>query len=152
MRILAGLILGLVLAGPVLAGTELVLEDGRVLQGVDVRRDGDLYLLEQESGGVLPIPVELVREVRLKQDRPKPDPRTGITYREPETLAGSSKRPQGVVPGEPEVLAGRENKTPTRSEQLGALGSPSKFSKGIIDPSWTPSSDWKRQSMPWRSS
>jgi hypothetical protein len=140
---LTGLILGLVLAAPLFAGTKLVLQDGQVLEGTDVRRDGGLYLLEQESGAVMTIPVELVKEVQLEQDAPKFDPRTGITsHTKPETLAGSSTRPAGVVVGQPQTLAGQEVRAPSRSEQLSALGPPSEFAKDIIDPTWHPTSDW----------
>ena len=142
MRILAALILGLFLAGHVLAGAALVLNDGRVLKGVDVRRDGGNYLLEQESGGVISLPIELVREVRLSTP-PAPDPRTGLTYREgSQTLAGTSERPGGVVVGKGQTIAGDQHRIPTPAEQTAVLGPPSKFSKDIVDNSWTPTSDW----------
>lgn len=142
MRIPAALILGLLIAGPLLADATLVLNDGRTVQGVDVRREGGNYLLEQENGGFVTLPIELVREVRLSTP-PPPDPRTGLTYREgSETLAGTSERPGGVVVGKGQVIAGDENPIPTRAEQTAVLGPPSKFAKSIVDNEWTPTSDW----------
>jgi len=141
-RNLAALILSLLVGGPLFAGASLVLEDGRVVEGIDVRREGGLYLLEQEDGSVLTLPIELVREVRLSTP-PAPDPRTGLTYREgSQTLAGSSERPAGVVVGQGQVVAGGEVRVPSTAEQLGVLGPPSKFADSIVDNEWTPSSDW----------
>jgi len=105
-----------------LAGAELVLEDGQVLQGVDVRRDGELYVIELESGGTLAIPIELVKEVRLGKSPPAGP--TGIRHGDPETLAGEPVKPQRT------------------SEQLAVLGEPSEFRPNLIDPTWQPSSDW----------
>jgi hypothetical protein len=141
LRLLA-FISSLLLAGPLLAGAALVLEDGNVLQGEDVRREGGLYLLEQEDGNVVSIPLELVREVRLTTP-PAPDPRTGLSYREgSETLAGTTERPAGVRVGKGQTVAGDEPRVPTRAEQTAVLGPPSKFSRDIVDHAWTPSSDW----------
>ena len=142
MRQLSALMLSLVLASPLLAGTALVLNDGQVLEGVDIRREGGLYLLEQESGNVISIPIELVREVQLAT-APAPDPATGLTYREGSaTLAGSSKKPAGVIVGKGQTIAGGEVRPPTTAEQTSVLGPPSKFAKSIVDNQWTPSSDW----------
>jgi len=163
LRILVALILSLLVGGPLFADASLVLEDGRVVEGIDVRREGGLYLLEQEDGSVLSLPIELVREVRLSTP-PAPDPRSGLTYREgSETLAGSSERPAGVVVGKGQVLAGEEVRVPTPAEQTAVLGpldnewtpssdwdmdpennnfNPSTWSKSIIDNEWEPTSDW----------
>jgi hypothetical protein len=142
-KLLVAAVANLLGVAPLLAGAALVLNDGQVIEGDDVRRQGDLYLLTEESGNVLSIPFQLVREVRLSQT-PKPDPISGLTTRPgPELLAGSSERPGAVVVGEGAVLAGADARPPARSDQLRALGPPSKFSKDIIDPHWTPSSDWE---------
>ena len=64
MRRLIPILLFLLAQGATaLAGAELVLEDGQVLQGADVQRDGELYVLELDSGATLTIPVELVKDV-----------------------------------------------------------------------------------------
>ena len=48
---------------PALAGADLVLHDGEVLEGVSVERKGLLYMLENEDGDVIPVPVELVQQL-----------------------------------------------------------------------------------------
>ena len=120
-------------AAVLLAGAELVLEDGQVLQGVDVRRDGELYVIELESGGTLTIPVELVKEVRLTEEKD-----------EPRQVAGQPPPPgpTGIRHGDPETLAGQPVNPPRTSDQLAVLGEPSQFRSNIIDPTWQPSSDW----------
>ena len=45
---------------PATAGATLRLTDGRLLEGLDVRREGEVYLLTLEGGAVVPVPVELV--------------------------------------------------------------------------------------------
>jgi len=45
------------------AGPVVKLTDGRELAGVDLRREGDVYLLVIENGAVIPIPTAVVREV-----------------------------------------------------------------------------------------
>lgn len=109
-------------ASTLVAGTKIVLEDGQVLEGVDVRRDGDLYVVELESGGVLTLPVDLVAEVRLSADGDDATAPPGLTYSAPRQLAG-----QPVGPLRP-------------SEAQAVLGEPSKFQPNIIDPNWEPES------------
>jgi hypothetical protein len=128
-------------------GAELVLRDGRVLEGVDVRRDGQVYVLELESGERLTFPVELVDEVRLTGDeKVKEDQlRPGFRNAGPETLSGAppdENAPTGLREGEPQTLAGREVRPPRPSEQTEALGEPAQFQKGIVDPEWRPETDW----------
>lgn len=110
----------------VLAGVELVLEDGRTLSGADVRREGEAYLLEHEGGGVTVIPAPLVREVRLSGAEPPPEP----------------KAPSGFRSSQPQSVVGPPVQPPRASDQLRALGPPSKFSNGVVDPYWRPTSDW----------
>ena len=51
--------LGLSLFVAALSGqAELLLVDGRVLEGSSVRRDGDVYVLKQEQGSPLVVPAE----------------------------------------------------------------------------------------------
>lgn len=113
--------IGLALAaGAVEAAAELRLEDGQVLRGSEVKRDGDVYLLQREAGEVLTIPVALVAEVRLIAAAP-----SALRY------------------AEPEVLVGETVSAPLRSRQLEALGKPSAFARNVIDPQWQPKSDWE---------
>jgi hypothetical protein len=135
-----------VLAGlsalPCSPAVELVLKDGQVLKGVDVRRNGDLYELQSEGGQVIPIPSALVEEVRLsgEKEEKKPELAPGFVADGPQQLAGDPAK--GLVASDPEVLAGQKVTPPRTSEQLNALGEPSKFQKGVVDPEWRPSSDW----------
>jgi len=136
-----------VLAGlsalPSSSEVELVLKDGQVLKGVDVRRDGDLYELQTEGGQIVPIPSALVDEVRLIETKPEPVPvpQPGFINPGPQQLEGVQPA-QGMIEAEPQVLAGELIVPSTPAEQLEVFGTPSKFQKGVNDPSWHPSSDW----------
>jgi len=111
--------------------SELVLRDGRVLEGIDVRRDGEIYLVRVESGGVITIPVVFVREVRL----------VGKAQERAEESA-ARQGPTGIGDAKPQTLGGTTVTAPKTSEQLAVLGEPAKFQDNIIDPTWTPTSDW----------
>lgn len=114
-------------AAPAAAGVELTLDDGRRFtgSGADYKRDEGIYVIELDSGDLLPIPAELVKSVRLTGgDAPAP---TGINVTRPRTLAG----PEEIEP-------------PTRSEQLRVFeGSEARFRRNLINPFWRPSSDWE---------
>ena len=130
---------------PVGGDTELVLLDGQVLRGIDLRRDGEEYVLTLKSGDEVAFPVVLVESVRLVggiERHPAPSPlRTDL---EPENLAGTPVPggPTGTRHGDPETLAGQPFDPPSRSEQMKALGPPAEFQKGIVDNRWEPTSDW----------
>jgi hypothetical protein len=106
------------------AGAEafLRLSDGRVLEGVDVRRDGDLYMLELEGDTVIPIPAMLVAEVGISG---KPEPPPPVV-------------PTGLTAAQPQVLAGVEVAPPTPESQTAALGRPAKFQKNVVQGSLGP--------------
>jgi len=127
---------------PCSPAVELVLKDGKVLKGVDVRRNGDLYELQREGGEVIPIPSALVEEVRLsgEKEETKPELAPGFVADGPQELAGDPAK--GLVASQPQVLAGEKVTPPRTSEQLAALGKPSKFQKGVVNSDWRPSSDW----------
>ena len=63
---------------PLLLAVGLVLTDGRVVEGTDVRRRDATYQLTLASGEVLSLPEALVREIRLTDDAPKPEAPTAI--------------------------------------------------------------------------
>jgi hypothetical protein len=110
---------------PAFAGVRVTFRDGKVLEGREVEQEHGLYLLELDTGNVLPIPTELVIQVELMVDE-ETIPR-GLTKAEPETLAG--------LPG--------GAKLPTLTDQLRVLrDSTSHFRPNIIDPHWQPTSDW----------
>jgi hypothetical protein len=54
---------GCVAFSMMLAGPVLTLKDDRVLKGVDLRREGDLYMLVIAGGAVIPLPSEVVKTV-----------------------------------------------------------------------------------------
>lgn len=123
--ILCAALASCVAALPAAAGAELLLEDGQLIEGRAVQRKDALYLLELDTGGVLPVPVELVRQVRLTGDD---DPVPG-----------------GLQPAEPQTLAGRPGgpALPSPHEQVEVLGDGSRFQRNVIDPHWQPTSDWR---------
>lgn len=112
-----------------MADVELLMQNGTVVEGTDVRREGETYLVELKGGGTIVIPVPLVKEVRLKQGKPPP--------RQPEDTGHS-----GLVDSQPQQLAGEPVKPVRTSEQLGVFGEPSKFSQGVVDSDWVPETDW----------
>jgi len=133
----------ILLAGamPAVGGVELVLIDGRILQGIDVQRDGGEYALSLEGGYEIMLPVELVEQVRLTGVVEKPTP--GIVVAGPRDLARSAPEgPGGLRDSEPQTLAGRRIRAPATSEQLEVLGPRAGFQKSITDNRWTPSTDW----------
>jgi hypothetical protein len=132
------LLLGLIVAaGAALAATELVLQDGRVIEGVELRRDGDSYVLVLESGDAIVIPTVLVKVVRLAGARGP------LTRAEPQELGEAPPAgPSGLVRAEPRTLAGPEVRPPKTSEQLKVFGAPAQFQQDIVDNEWQPSSDW----------
>jgi len=117
-RIGAWTVLGLA-PSALLAASSLVLNDGQVIKGSDVRRDGDSYLVTMAGGNTIAFPVALVREVKLEDDAPQAPP--GWDYAGPKTLAGPN------VPG---------NQDP--SQQLKVLGPPTQWSKSAVDTTWVP--------------
>jgi hypothetical protein len=79
-------------------------------------------VVELESGGVLTLPVGLVAEVRLSARGGDANAPPGLTYSEPQQLAGPP-----VEPLRP-------------SEAQAVFGEPSRFRPNIIDPNWQPES------------
>jgi hypothetical protein len=121
-RALLPWLLSAVVASGLPAGTVIVLKDGRVLEDVEVRRDGDVYVVELASGGSLTLPVDVVAEVSLTDDKPAGEAAPGLVYAEPEQLAGLT-----VLPVTPAVAQA-------------VFGEPSEFRPSIIDPTWYPES------------
>ena len=112
---------------PAAEGASLRLSDGRVLEGRDVRREGEVYVLELEGDTAITVPVALVAEVGLgageadEVGEEEPAPVPGLTYAEPRVLSGAP-----VVP-------------PRSSEQLAVLGPPSQFPTEVFDSGLEPS-------------
>ena len=109
---------------PALAGAELLLKDGQLLEGESVERKGDYLLLRISEDEVFTVPIELVAEMRLTGDD-DPDA-SGIKPAVGETLVG-----------EPGVAH-----TPDTEEQLAVLDEPAEFAKDIINPDWELDTSW----------
>lgn len=109
---------------PASAKASLTLKDGRVLEGRDVRREGDLYILTIDGGAVVPVPAALVVEVGIENggpDEAPPEPQPGLTYTEPQTLAGPPVEP------------------PRTEDQLAVFGGPAKFQQDVVHSTLEPS-------------
>lgn len=107
---------------PAGAGAELVLEDGQVLSGTDVERTRDgVYVLTQEDGQAIAIPVGLVKKLHLTGgEDPAP---TAFKVAIPANLVGPPE------PFEP----------PKVRDLVAAFGRPpARFRSGTIDPVWNP--------------
>ena len=115
-RIVTTLVALVFVVGALMAASELVLQDGQVVRGAEVRRDGDNYVVVLESGDTVVLPAALVKEVRLEEQAP-PEP-------EPQQLAGTPVTP------------------PKTSDQLKVFGEPAKFQGNPADHEWRPKSDW----------
>ena len=130
----AGAVLAVVVAcfsslPPVTGNASLTLTDGRVLEGREVRRDGDVYLLGLEGGAVIPVPVALVAEVGVRAD---------AAEEAPETQAGPSL-PTGLTSAEPRILAGAPVEPPRTEDQLAVFGEPARFQQDIVRSTLGPS-------------
>ena len=141
MRTIVGIGIFLVIAGgmtPVAADVELLLVDGRVLKGVEVRLEGGYYLLELDNGEIAAIPSGVVRELHLLDLRPTAEGTTiGVgsdVSRPPSEQDPPSrlieKRP-GWRRGAPQDLAGTPWKLYDTQEQTAVFGEPSRFQPGL---------------------
>lgn len=112
----------LMTALPARAGAELVLEDGRVLEGTGVERSkDDVYLLTQDDGTAITVPVILVKKLHLTGGE-EPGP-TGFKVAVPKNLVGPPE------PYEP----------PTTRDLLAGFGRPpARFRTAPLDPVWHP--------------
>ena len=106
----------------IFALSSLVLSDGQVIKGSEVRRDGDSYYVTMTDGNTAVFPSALVKEIKFDDDGPTAAP-PGFDYSGPRQLAGP------VVPPSQDP-----------SDQLKVLGPPTQWSKNAVDTSWTPTS------------
>jgi hypothetical protein len=112
----------LLLCASLARGSSLVLTDGQVIKGTDVRRDGDSYLVTMAGGNTVAFPAALVQEIKLEGDAPPPAP-PGMDTSGPKTLAGP----------EPAQFHSQDPK-----DQLKVFGPPTKWSKDAVDTTWVP--------------
>jgi hypothetical protein len=114
-------LLALVLAPTaIFASSSLVLSDGQVIKGSEVKRDGDSYYVTMADGNTAVFPSALVKEVRIDDDGPPPAP-PGYDYSGPKQLAGPAIPP-----------------SQDPNEQLKVLGPPTQWSKSAVDTTWVP--------------
>jgi hypothetical protein len=133
-RVALGVLAACLVAAPAAADVDLVLDDGQVLSGRDVELKDGQYLLELATGSVVALPLEVVRELRLRGEKPDRE-------------STRSEAPSGLRHAEPEVLAGPPEPIPFpgRTEQLAAFrGGESRFARNVIDPFWQPRDGWLR--------
>ena len=104
------------------APASLVLTDGRVIEGTEIVRQGDSFLVTQEGGNTVTFPALLVKEIRIEDSGPPKAP-PGFDISGPKTLAGPPER------------ASQDPR-----DQQRALGPPTRWSKDALDTSWTPTS------------
>jgi hypothetical protein len=126
MRSLAGLasLAALVLAGALAeASSSLVLTDGQIIKGTDVKREGDSYLVTMLGGNTVAFPSALVKEVKFEDDPPVVRAPQGFDLSGPKTLAG---------PGE---FISQDPK-----DQMKVFGGPSQWPKNVVDTTWVPTS------------
>ncbi len=113
-----------------MADAFLRLTDGRVLEGIDVRRDGDVYLLSLPGDTVVPVPVSLVAEVGIRgAAEPEPAP----TVSDPSASVST-----GLTVAEPRVLAGVAVAPTTPDQQLAVFGTPAQFQPNVVQSSLGP--------------
>ncbi len=135
---------------PAAADAELLLTDGTVLKGVDVRLEGGYYLLELEGGEVAAIPARAVRELHLLDLRPTSEGTTiGVATDVSKPLAQQAPvsrfietRP-GWRRGAPRDLAGSSWRLHDSKQQTAVFGEPAKFQAGLPF-RFTPVPAWDR--------
>ncbi len=54
--------------GTIYAGPTLTLTDGRKIKGVDLRKDGDVFILVLANGAQLPVPIAAVKQLEWTAD------------------------------------------------------------------------------------
>jgi hypothetical protein len=133
-------------SAPVIAGASLRLTDGRVLEGRDVRREGDLYLLVLEGDSVVPIPSSLVAEVGVTREQNEEEEQGEEEeeeggWEEEESRHEQARRtaPTGLTYSEPRTLAGVSVDPPSTHEQVAALGEPARFRPDVVTSNLRPS-------------
>ena len=112
----------LLLAATAAGASSLVLTDGQIIKGTDVRREGDSYLVTMAGGNTVAFPSALVKEVSLEDDAP-PKPPPGYDYQGPRTLAGPT----------PAQMPSQNPK-----DQMKVFGPPTQWSKDVVDTTWVP--------------
>ncbi len=137
---------------PAVADAELLLTDGTVLKGVDVRLEGGYYLLELAGGDVAAIPARAVRELHLLDSRPTVEGTTvGVAsdiarpLSEQDPLSRFIETRPGWRRGMPQDLAGSRWQLHDSTQQTAVFGESSRFQAGLPF-RFTPEHAWDRSS------
>jgi hypothetical protein len=141
--------LAVLVCGPtaILAASSVVLSDGQVIKGTDIRRDGDSYYVSLSDGNTAVFPASLVKEIRIEDDAPAPPPSTQLAGPvvavpgsdiAPTQIAGPGVTPPGSANTRPAQLAGPVVTPPNPSDQLKVFGPPTKWSKDAVDTTYVP--------------
>ena len=114
---------------------ELLLNNGRVLRGTDLERQGSTYRLEMADGRKVTVPVSVVRQVRLPGDGGGD---RGATVAAADRSSEESHKParSGTRTADAEMVAGQE--APPPPESVLPPAAPQRRSTG----EWVPESDW----------
>lgn len=124
-RLLAVLLLA---AAPARAEADLVLVDGRTLAGTAVEFAEGQFCLTTASGEVVPIPVELVKELRLHdRGRTEGEALPGVRAARPQVLAGPPEAVRPLKPAEALAVFRRP---------------PARFWPSVVETAWRPSESW----------
>jgi hypothetical protein len=132
------------------ASASLVLNDGQVIKGTDVSRDGDSYLVTMVGGNTVAFPAALVKEVKIEDDAPPPPP-PGFDTSGPKQLAGPPVDPAQQQKDATAVMANTQSTwsksavdttwVPTNAYDPNVdvmAGSRSTWSKSAVDTTWVP--------------
>ena len=141
MRSILGIVAFVTIVGsiaPIFADAELLLTDGTVLKGVEVRLEGGLYLLELDSGEVAAIPAALVRELRLLDVRTTEEGTT-VSVASDVARPASQQDPLGHFVetrpgwrrGAPQDVAGTPWRLHDAQQQTAVFGPPARFQTGL---------------------
>ncbi len=110
------------LAGTAIQASSLILTDGQIIKGTNVRREGDSYLVTIAGGNTVAFPTALVKAITLDED-PRPPAPPGFDNSPPKTLAGP---PPADIPSQ------------NPKDQLKVFGPPAKWSNDAVDTTWVP--------------
>jgi rare lipoprotein A len=148
---IVSLLVVLLMAGPALAGFQLVLKNGKVLNGADLARENGNYVLIQANGQRTTLAPNQVAEVRILGDDVVAAEGSGdapgddAEQDEPvgQNLAGGDVQDR-VIRAEPSSLAGGEAPELPQTQD-GAQNLAGGTDQPLQPGEWRPESDWARE-------
>jgi hypothetical protein len=112
------------LATPLAEASSLVLTDGQVIRGTDVKRQSDSYFVTMTDGSTVAVPAALVKEVRLED-------------------ANVVQAPHGFDPSGPRTLAGPGRfASQDPKDQLAVFDGPTRWPESAVDTTWVPTNSY----------